>query len=404
LRCARLYYCRVPTFDYIARDATGRRVKGRADAATESVLLADLSAKSLAPIRISTAGAPRAGGRVGVRALSASYRQLSELLRSGVPLLRALRLLGRGKSNVTLAKAWSDVADAISAGERLADAMARHPRIFATVHVAMVRAGERGAFLEPVLARLAMLLEQQADIRGRVIGNLMYPLVLLLVGAGVVIASLVFFVPKFQDFFNKMPSLPLATRILLGASALFTGHAVLMLVVSVVFVTTTIILLRKPAVRYWIAERFMHVPMLGPLFASIAVARFARMLGTLLENGIPMLQAIEIARDSAGNPVLSRALHNASEAVRQGEQLSKPLAESGLFPEDVIEIVAVGESANTLPSVLVRLADTLESRIDRTLAMLLRLMEPAMLLLIAGVVMFIFLALVVPMMNLSSQL
>jgi general secretion pathway protein F/type IV pilus assembly protein PilC len=134
------------------------------------------------------------------------------------------------------------------------------------------------------------------------------------------------------------------------------------------------------------------------------VARFARMLGTLLENGIPMLQAIEIARDSAGNPVLSRALHNASEAVRQGEQLSKPLAESGLFPEDVIEIVAVGESANTLPSVLVRLADTLESRIDRTLAMLLRLMEPAMLLLIAGVVMFIFLALVVPMMNLSSQL
>jgi general secretion pathway protein F/type IV pilus assembly protein PilC len=148
----------------------------------------------------------------------------------------------------------------------------------------------------------------------------------------------------------------------------------------------------------------MHVPMLGPLFASIAVARFARMLGTLLENGIPMLQAIEIARDSAGNPVLSRALHNASEAVRQGEQLSKPLAESGLFPEDVIEIVAVGESANTLPSVLVRLADTLESRIDRTLAMLLRLMEPAMLLLIAGVVMFIFLALVVPMMNLSSQL
>ena len=117
-----------------------------------------------------------------------------------------------------------------------------------------------------------------------------------------------------------------------------------------------------------------------------------------------MLQAIEIARDSAGNPVLSRALHNASEAVRQGEQLSKPLAESGLFPEDVIEIVAVGESANTLPSVLVRLADTLESRIDRTLAMLLRLMEPAMLLLIAGVVMFIFLALVVPMMNLSSQL
>jgi general secretion pathway protein F/type IV pilus assembly protein PilC len=341
---------------------------------------------------------------VGVRALSASYRQLAELLRSGVPLLRALRLLGRGKSNPALAKAWGEVADSIAAGERLADAMSRHPRIFASVHVAMVRAGERGAFLEPVLARLATLLEQQADLRGKVIGNLMYPVVLLLVGAAVVIASLVFFVPKFQDFFDKLPTLPLATRILLGASELFTQHTVLALVLTVGFVGGAWAGLRRPDTRYWLSERLLRVPLVGPLFAAIAVARFARMLGTLLENGIPMLQAIEIARDSAGNPVLSRALDRASESVRQGEQLSQPLADSGLFADDVIEIIAVGESANTLPSVLVRLADTLESRIDRTLSMLLRLMEPAMLLFIALLVMFIFLALVVPMMQLSSQL
>ena len=399
-----LYHASVPAFDYIARDATGRRVKGRADAASESALLGDLATKGLSPIRIAAAGAPRAGGRVGVRALSASYRQLAELLRSGVPLLRALRLLGRGKSNPALAKAWAEVADSIAAGERLADAMSRHPRIFATVHVAMVRAGERGAFLEPVLARLATLLEQQADLRGKVIGNLMYPVVLLLVGAAVVIASLVFFVPKFQDFFDKLPTLPLATRILLGASELFTQHTVLALVLAAGFVGGAWAGLRRPDTRYWLSERLLRVPMVGPLFAAIAVARFARMLGTLLENGIPMLQAIEIARESAGNPVLSRALDRASESVRQGEQLSQPLADSGLFADDVIEIIAVGESANTLPSVLVRLADTLESRIDRTLSMLLRLMEPAMLLFIALLVMFIFLALVVPMMQLSSQL
>jgi len=211
-------------------------------------------------------------------------------------------------------------------------------------------------------------------------------------------------VPKFQDFFDKLPSLPFATRILLGASELFTGHAYLIVALALAIGGGAAWLFRKPAFRYWLAATLMRAPMLGPLFASIAVARFARMLGTLLENGIPMLQAIDIARDSAGNPVLSRALDRASEAVRQGEQLSRPLAESGLFAEDVIEIIAVGESANTLPSVLVRLADTLEARIDRTLAMLLRLMEPAMLLFIALVVMFIFLALVVPMMQLSSQL
>lgn len=394
----------MPTFAYIARDAGGRRVSGRADAATESSLLSDLAAKGLSPIKVTAASSRRSGGRVGVRALSASYRQLSELLRSGVPLLRALRLLGRGKSNPTLAKAWNEVADSIASGERLADAMLRHERVFSPVHVAMVRAGERGAFLEPVLARLAALLEQQADLRGRVIGNLMYPLVLLLVGAAVVVAALVFFVPKFQDFFDKLPSLPLATRLLLGASELFTGHAYLVLATTAAVVVAAVTLVRRADFRLWFVARFMRVPMLGPLFASIAVARFARMLGTLLENGIPMLQAIEIARDSAGNPVLSLALERAIEAVRQGEQLSKPLADSGLFAEDIVEIIAVGESANTLPSVLVRLADTLEARIDRTLSMLLRLMEPAMLLLIACVVMFIFLALVVPMMQLSSQL
>jgi general secretion pathway protein F/type IV pilus assembly protein PilC len=232
----------------------------------------------------------------------------------------------------------------------------------------------------------------------------MDPAVLLLVGAGVVVASLVFFVPKFQDFFDKLPSLPLATRVLLGASEIFTQHAFALAFLLVATVAAVVVLLRKPAVRYWCSEQLMRVPLLGPLFSSIAVARFSRMLGTLLENGIPMLQAIEIARDSAGNPVLSRALDRAADSVRQGEQLSRPLADSGLFSEDVVEIISVGESANTLPSVLVRLADTLESRIDRSLSMLLRLMEPAMLLLIAAVVMFIFLALVVPMMQLSSQL
>ena len=392
------------SFDYIARDAAGRRVKGRVEAASEAVLLSDLAAKGLAPIRVDAARARATGRRVGVRALSASYRQLSELLRSGVPLLKALRLLGRSKSNAALASAWNEVADAIASGERFADAMSRHPRVFAPVHVAMVRAGERGAFLEPVLARLATLLEQQADLRGRVIGNLMYPAVLLLVGAGVVVASLVFFVPKFQDFFDKLPSLPLATRVLLGASEILTRHAFALAFLLAAAVAATVVLLRKPAVRYWLSEQLMRVPLLGPLFSSIAVARFSRMLGTLLENGIPMLQAIEIARDSAGNPVLSRALDRAADSVRQGEQLSRPLADSGLFSEDVVEIISVGESANTLPSVLVRLADTLESRIDRSLSMLLRLMEPAMLLAIAAVVMFIFLALVVPMMQLSSQL
>jgi general secretion pathway protein F/type IV pilus assembly protein PilC len=282
--------------------------------------------------------------------------------------------------------------------------MERHRQVFAPVHVAMIRAGERGAFLEPVLARLATLLEQQADLRSRVVGNLVYPVVLLLVGAGIVVGALVFFVPKIEEYFSKMPELPLATRILLGASALFTEHAVLTTTLLVACIVGAFLAWRTRSVRAEVVRRTMRLPLLGPLFASIAVARFARMRGTLLENGIPMLQALEIARDSAGNPVLASAIRAAGESVRQGEPLSRPLADSGMFAEDVVEMISVGESANNLPSVLVRLADTMEARVDRMLATLLRLMEPAMLLVIAVVVMFIFLALVVPMMQLSSQI
>lgn len=394
----------MPSFSYIARDASGKRLKGRADAASESALLGELSLRGLVPVEVAPARARRARRRVSVRAVSASYRQLSELLRSGVPLLRALRLLGRGKANPALSAAWSEVADALAGGERLADAMERHRQVFAPVHVAMIRAGERGAFLEPVLARLATLLEQQADLRSRVVGNLVYPVVLLLVGAGIVVGALVFFVPKIEEYFSKMPELPLATRILLGASALFTEHAVLTTTLLVACIVGAFLAWRTRSVRAEVVRRTMRLPLLGPLFASIAVARFARMLGTLLENGIPMLQALEIARDSAGNPVLASAIRAAGESVRQGEPLSRPLADSGMFAEDVVEMISVGESANNLPSVLVRLADTMEARVDRMLATLLRLMEPAMLLVIAVVVMFIFLALVVPMMQLSSQI
>jgi general secretion pathway protein F/type IV pilus assembly protein PilC len=268
----------------------------------------------------------------------------------------------------------------------------------------MVRAGERGAFLENVLARLATLLEQQADLRGRVLGNLLYPVVLLLVGAGVVVASLVFFVPKFEEYFSKMPELPLPTRLLLGMSSFVTGSPWLAAMAMCAILVVAWFVFRSSSVRLALLARAMRLPFIGTLLSSIAVARFARMLGTLLENGIPMLSALEIARESAGNPILATAIERAAESVRHGEPLAEPLAASGFFSEDVIEMISVGESANNLPSVLVRLADTLESRIDRMLATLLKLMEPAMLLLIACVVMFIFVALVVPMMRMSSQL
>ncbi len=393
----------MPTFAYIARAADGRRVRGRTDGQTEQSVLADLTTRGLTPIRVTPAKASRQRKRISARVLARSYVQLSELLRAGVPLLRALRLLARGKSNPRLAAIWSEVGESVAKGERFSDSMAAHPEAFGEVHVAMVRAGERGAFLESVLGRLGAFLENQAELRAKVIGNLLYPVVLLVVALAVIIGALIFFVPKFKDLFGDM-ALPLSTRLLLGTSELVVHWWPLVLVLVIAGATVAQVARRNELLRMRIARRILKLPKIGGLFAALAVARFARILGTLLENGIPMISALEIAKDAAGNALMARAISEAVEAVRQGEQFSAPLARSGLFEEDVIEMIAVGESANSLPSVLVSLADTMERRVDRAFTALLKLMEPALLLSLAGLVFFIFLALVLPMMQMSSQL
>lgn len=391
-------------FAYVARDSAGRKVTGRLDSASEATAVAEIEARGLVPVRIDPARASgRRPARVPIRVVARAYQQLGDLLRAGVPLLKALRLLGKGKANPTLSAAMNDVADRVAEGERFADALERHPRIFPAIQVAMVRAGERGGFLEDVLGRLGSFLERQADVRAKVVGNLIYPLVLLVVGIGIVVAALVFFVPKFKDFFAKM-SLPLSTRLLLFLSEVLVGWWPLVLMGLAAAIGFAVWASRREDYRRAASDLLIRVPKLGPLLVSIAVARFARTLGTLLDNGIPILQSLQIAREAAGMPALAEAIDRAAEAVRAGEPLARPLGESGLIEEDVIEMVSVGESANNLGKVLLGVADTLEARTERALSMLIRLMEPALLLFLAGMVLFIFLALIVPMMQLSSSL
>lgn len=391
----------MPTFAYEARDAAGARVAGTVDAASEVAALNDLQSRGLSPTRLAERAAPRVRG-VGARALANSYRQLGDLLRAGVPLMRSLRLLGRGKANPRLATAWSSVADGVQDGERLADAMARHPAIFPDVQVAMVRAGERGGFLEDVFARLASFIENQAEMRSKVVGNLIYPVILLSVGFGIVIAALVFFVPKFKKFHVK-GEMPAATRFLMGVSDLLVERWPLILLALAALAVLAWWAWRRPALQRRVRDAELRVPQYGSLVRAVCVARFTRVLGTLLANGIPLLQAMTIARDAAGHPRLVDSVDHAIDAVRSGEPLAEPLAQSGFFEPDVVEMISVGESSNNLPSVLGGVADTLEKRVDRTLAVAVKLMEPALLLFLATVVLSIFLALVLPMLQLGGQ-
>jgi len=391
-------------FQYIARDSFGSKVTGTLTAATRQAVLTELQSRDLAPvnvreIRVST----HFQKRISVRHLANSYRQLADLLKVGMPLLKALELIGKSKSNPRLAAIWVAIADDIAEGERLAESMAKHEDVFPTIQIAMIRAGERGGFLEQVLERLGNFLEHQADIRAKVLGNLIYPVVLLVVGLSIVIAALVFFVPKFKDFYARI-ELPLPTKILMGASDALIGYWPLILFTIAISIFTFWWFARRPAVRLTLTRWQLKIPKIGELISSLAIARFTRILGTLLDNGVPMLPAMQISRDAVGNVLLAEAVDKASDAIRTGETLAKPLAESGMFPEDVAEMIAVGESANNLPAVLTTIAETIEKRIDRMLSLLVRMMEPIMLLGLAGVVLFIFIALIVPMLRLSAAI
>ena len=406
----------MPSFEYTAVAAGGERTQGEIAGASKQAVLAELAARRLTAVTVEPVvvgaglGAALArlrtvmagSGGVSTRSLATAYGQTADLLRAGVPLLRALSLIGNMKSSPRLAAAFRQLAELVAAGTDLAEAMKQQPRIFKSVHVAMVRAGERGGFLEPVLARLARLLMGQADMRSKVIGNLIYPA--LLVGFGTVIMGVIFgvFIPMFKPVYERMPELGSLTRVVLWSSGVARALGLPLLILSPALLFGVITIIRAPRLRAWWGRAHLRLPIIGNLSRSIAAARFCRVLGAMLSNGVPVLTALAIAKDAAGSIVREEAIAGAAEAVRQGERLAEPLDRSGLFGEDVIEMIRVGEQANSLGEVLGTIADTLESRVDRLLTAAVRLIEPLMLVVLAVVIGLVAMALILPMTRISQ--
>jgi len=393
----------MPQFDYVARDTSGQRVTGTIDAVSQQEVLASLALRSLFPVEI---GAKKAAEplfirrRVPKQLLAVSLGQLADLLQSGVPLLRSLEILNRQVSHSGLKRIFEDLHHQVEGGATLAEAMGRHERTFGQMTVSMVHAGGEGGFLEDSLARVSSFIEIQEDLKGRTIGAIAYPVVLAAFGTIVVTALLVFFVPRFDKIFETMRQrneLPWATDCLLAASrflsrwSLWIGGA---LAVAVVVAWRWLVTEKG---RRWRDLTKIRLPMAGPILRNLAVARFCRVLGTMLSHGVPILQALRISSQSAGNRVLAEAILAATENISAGETLARPLAKCKHFPEAVVEMIAVAEESNRLNEVLVGIADSLERRTFRRLDLAVRLLEPLMLLAMAAVVLFLVIALMLPM-------
>lgn len=401
----------MPEYRYEARELSGRQTSGLLTASSEKDALALLAARSLFPTKLTQSEdakkATGAGSRkVPSRYLTVFYNQLSDLLRSGVPLLRSLQLLEDQTSHPVMRVVVQDVREQVADGSRLYESMRRHPRTFNFLSISMVRAGEEGGFLEDVLSRISAFNEHQEELRGRVTGAMVYPLFLMTVGLGIVTVMMIWFVPEFASIFARMEdqgTLPWATTTLLAMSDGLQRHGLLILIGIIAAVAAAVSYARSEEGIRRIDHWKLRIPGLGGILQNLAVARFCRMLGTLLRNGVPILQSLRIARDASGNVVLSDAIGNAAENVSSGQSLAVPLRASGQFSRDLIEMIAVGEEANNLEDVLINVADNLEKRTGRRIDMVVRLLEPLLLLVMAAVVTFVIAALLLPVMNMSSN-
>ena len=400
----------MPDFAYTARDLQGQKTAGTISASTEREAINLLSSRSLFPISVSSDEAQRTihrGKRVKGQVMASTYAQLASLLRSGVPMLRSLAVIREQASNPTLTQVLDDIYVAVEDGQPMADAMQTYPRVFSDMAVNMTRAGAEGGFLEDALERVAHFTEQQEDLKSRTVGALAYPVFLGTVGSLIVAALIIFFVPKFGTLFETLRErgeLPILTDWLLWLSDSLNSLWPLLLIFCALFSYTIKMRLQTDSGQRFADYWKIRLPLVGNIFQSLAVARFCRVLGTLLSNGVPILKSLSISREAAGNRMLSEAIETASENISSGASLASPLSSSGYFPKTVVEMIAVAEESNSLDRVLVEIADGLEKRTARRLDLVVRLLEPLMLLVLAGAVLFVVIALLLPVIKMSSTI
>jgi type II secretory pathway component PulF len=401
----------MPEFTYEAVAVTGQRNQGSLTANNEREVMAMLDARGLYPLRIAaakTASHHRWGWKIGTRYTTAFYSQLADLLKSGVPLLRSLEILERQGSAPALKEIVREVRAKVADGTSLAEAMAMHPRAFSELAVSMVRAGQEGGFLEDVLKRIADFTENQEELKSKVIGALAYPVFLSIVGCVVLNVLVIFFVPKFEPIFKKLEEkgeLPMLTQALIGTSHFLQGVGGLLVLAAIIAGGTTFwYWSATPKGRLIVDSWRLRMPGAGTIYLHYALSRFTRILGTLLHNGIPILQSLRIAKDSTGNRVLADAIDKSADNITAGDTLAAPLAACKYLPRDVVEMIAVGEESNSLETVLVDIAIGLEKRTSRQLDLFVRLLEPMMLLVMAGITLLVVAGLLLPVFKMSSAI
>jgi type IV pilus assembly protein PilC len=423
-------------FEFTALDGKGGQTTGVVTAASEAEAVQQIRAQGLYPTRIQEEGrggksakakvskqvrkaaagskavkAGRTGGTVKPKSLMIFTRQLATLIEAGLPLLRSLTVLEKQEPSPVLKATVGSLAENVQGGSTFSEALAQHPRIFNKLYVNMVKAGELGGVLEVVLARLAEYQEKAEKLKNKIVSAMVYPAIVMFIAVAILIFLMVFIVPKFKEMFDQADQqMPLISRMVFGFSDFMLARP--LVVPNVVFLLLLLFGVyslfnvwgRSPGGRRIIDTMKLKLPVIGDVQRKSAVSRFARTLGTLVTSGVPILQALNITRDTAGNVVISQAVDKVHEAVKEGETIVAPLQESGVFPNMVISMVDVGEETGQLPEMLLKIADVYDDEVDNAVSALTSILEPVMIVFLALVVGTVVIALFLPLIGMISNL
>jgi len=415
----------MPLFAYTAVDAQGKTHQGTVEAASAADAAQAIKKQGRFPTQIAettgeaakpkgkgfslnfSLGGGKATGKVPAKVLTVFTRQLSTLISAGLPLLRSLRTLGKQEKNPNLKKIMAGLAESVEGGTTFSEALGQYPKAFNKLYVNMVKAGELGGVLEIVLTRLAEFAEKSQRIRGKVTSAMVYPLVVLTIAVGIVSFLMLFIVPKFEAIFKDMLGgrpLPVITQAVMDLSRFVQGNFLLIGIAIVAGWVGIKLSFRLPGFSATVDSYKLRLPLFGDLLIKTSVARFSRTLGTLVSSGVPILQALQITRDTAGNERVSSAVEKIHDNVKEGESMVTPMEASGIFPPMVVSMVQVGEETGQLPDMLTKVADVFEEEVDTAVAGLTSLLEPVMIVMLALIVGTIVVALFLPLITIIQDL
>jgi len=425
----------MPRYTYIALDGRGQESTGLVEARSSNEAIGQLRQAGYFPTSVyeegkgggpdgkvarSTAKALRAAKprerknivlfqrkKIKSKTLMIFTRQLATLIDSGLPLLRGLNVLAKQERDAVLKRTIDKLAEGVQGGSTFSETLAQHPFIFNNLYVNMVKAGEVGGVLELVLGRLAEFQEKAQKIKNKVVAAMVYPIIVMTMAFAIMTFLLIFIVPKFEAIFHDMlgdKPLPIITLFVIGVSSFVKNHG-LILLGSIIAAVAAYKLIARTRPGRSIIDRFtLHLPLVGDVIRKTAISRFSRTLGTLVTSGVPILQALNITRDTAGNMVIASAISRVHESVKEGESIVQPLEASGVFPPMVISMIDVGEETGQLPEMLLKIADVYDDEVDNSVAGMTAALEPIMIVFLAVIVGTIVIALFMPLISIISGL